>query len=319
MQLAVLDYLILFSFFLAAFGGFRRGFMGMLLDLVALGLALNVAWIGFPFVGRFLSDLGLSAGLAPLVAFLLILLLIDALVRVLLLPLNLLVGRLLSFGSLGRFVGAVVALGKQVILLSVLTSLLLFLPVLPVVRTTLLRSSLAPRLVVTTPLLERAFTTLITPAITELQTLTTLIRISDEPITLETPVTRLVIDQSGEQELLRLVNTERQERGLIALIWSNQLAEVGRAHSKDMWTRQFFSHVNPDGQTPFDRLKAAGISATVAGENLALAPTIPIAHQGLMNSPGHRANILDPDYRTLGIGAVRNGLYGVMVSQEFTN
>jgi uncharacterized protein YkwD len=63
----------------------------------------------------------------------------------------------------------------------------------------------------------------------------------------------------------------------------------------------------------------ANVRFLTAGENLALAPTLEIAHRGLMNSPGHRANILNPDFGRVGIGIMDGGMRGLMVSQEFRN
>jgi uncharacterized protein YkwD len=63
----------------------------------------------------------------------------------------------------------------------------------------------------------------------------------------------------------------------------------------------------------------AKIKYSQAGENLALAPDVEIAHNGLMNSPGHRANILTPEFKKVGIGCLAGGTHGKMFSQEFTN
>ena len=97
------------------------------------------------------------------------------------------------------------------------------------------------------------------------------------------------------------------------------MTRVARAHSKDMFTRGYFAHNTPEGKTPFDRMRAANIVFTAAGENLALAQTLEIAHNNLMNSPGHRANILQPAFGRLGIGVLDGGFYGLMISQEFRN
>jgi uncharacterized protein YkwD len=77
--------------------------------------------------------------------------------------------------------------------------------------------------------------------------------------------------------------------------------------------------VNPDGKDPFARMEDAGIKFLVAGENLALAPNVDLAHEGLMNSPGHRANILTAEFGKVGIGCIDGGQYGKMFSQEFTD
>ena len=86
-----------------------------------------------------------------------------------------------------------------------------------------------------------------------------------------------------------------------------------------MFARGYFAHMTPEGKDPFARMKEAGITFTNAGENLALAQTLAIAHNGLMNSPGHRANILRPQFGRVGIGILDGGVYGLMISQEFRN
>jgi uncharacterized protein YkwD len=66
-------------------------------------------------------------------------------------------------------------------------------------------------------------------------------------------------------------------------------------------------------------MRAANVEFLTAGENLALAHSLSIAHNGLMNSPGHRANILNPSFGRLGIGILDGGFHGLIVSQEFRN
>lgn len=83
--------------------------------------------------------------------------------------------------------------------------------------------------------------------------------------------------------------------------------------------RGYFSHYTPEGLSPFDRMNAAGMSFSFAGENLALAPNVAMAMQGLMNSAGHRANILSPNFGKVGIGVIDGGIYGEMFCQEFTD
>lgn len=103
--------------------------------------------------------------------------------------------------------------------------------------------------------------------------------------------------------VLELVNAERAKQGLSALQWHDGLANVAYAHSKDMHDRQFFSHNNPDGKTPFDRIMAYGLSYRRAAENIAAGQKTPEeVMQGWMNSSGHRANILDPNLTSLGVG-----------------
>ncbi|MFP5502695.1 MAG: CvpA family protein [Candidatus Sericytochromatia bacterium] len=108
-----------------------------------------------------------------------------------------------------------------------------------------------------------------------------------------------------EREMLDLVNQERAKAGLKPLAWDGRLAEVGRTHSRDMIERDYFAHVAPDGGTVATRVQAAGVRYLLVGENLAFAPTLGVAHRGLMQSPGHRENILRPGFGRVGIGIVR--------------
>ncbi len=128
-----------------------------------------------------------------------------------------------------------------------------------------------------------------------------------------------LIDQEAEEEMLRLLNQERALQGLSELVMDETLREIARKHSVDMLQRGYFSHIDPEGNTPFDRMQAGGASFSIAGENLALAPTISIAHQGLMNSPGHRENILLDQYHRVGIGAASDNRYGIMFTQKFSD
>lgn len=105
------------------------------------------------------------------------------------------------------------------------------------------------------------------------------------------------------REVFDLTNQERRNAGLAPFAWSDALADVAAAHCQDMSERQFFDHVNPDGLSPFDRMAAAGIHYGWAAENIAMGyPSPQAVVDGWMNSPGHRANILNEHLTTLGVG-----------------
>jgi uncharacterized protein YkwD len=116
---------------------------------------------------------------------------------------------------------------------------------------------------------------------------------------------KAVAPRELERQMLQRVNRERTQRGLKALAWDGKLAEVARAHSRDMLAKRYFAHEDPQGLTVAERAHKAGVFYLVIGENLAFAPTLAIAHEGLMQSPGHRENILRPGFNRLGIGIVR--------------
>lgn len=122
-----------------------------------------------------------------------------------------------------------------------------------------------------------------------------------------------------EAQMLVLINRERVERNLKPLKADPPLRDVARNHSIDMFKRGYFSHSTPEGKDPFDRIRKAKISFMTAGENLALSPNLKTAHSGLMESPGHKANILHRDFGRVGIGIIDGGSNGIMVTQNFRN
>ncbi|MFC7439822.1 CAP domain-containing protein [Laceyella putida] len=121
-----------------------------------------------------------------------------------------------------------------------------------------------------------------------------------------------------EKEVIQLVNQEREKRGLAKLAISEQVSRVARKKSEDMKEHHYFSHESPTYGSPFEMLQRFGVRYTMAGENIAAGQTT--AEQVMeswMNSEGHRANILNPDYTHIGVGYVKGGDYGVYWTQQF--
>ncbi|HEX3000107.1 MAG TPA: CAP domain-containing protein [Armatimonadota bacterium] len=112
-----------------------------------------------------------------------------------------------------------------------------------------------------------------------------------------------------EAALVALVNNERKRSGLPPLAVDPLLVETARAHSQEMCTKQYFSHQSPTRglRSPLDRyLKCGGSykNRAVIGENLYTCARVNVArsHTAFMRSPGHRANILSPEWNAIGIG-----------------
>ena len=115
---------------------------------------------------------------------------------------------------------------------------------------------------------------------------------------------------SYESEVIRLVNEVRRENGLKALTANWELSRVARYKSQDMLNKGYFSHTSPTYGTPFQMIKAFGLSFRTAGENIARGyPTPQAVVNGWMNSSGHRANILNASYTQIGVGYVAQGTY----------
>lgn len=113
-----------------------------------------------------------------------------------------------------------------------------------------------------------------------------------------------------ETEVIRLVNEIRQQYGLSVLTENWELSRVARYKSQDMHDRGYFDHTSPTYGSPFQMMRAFGLSYRTAGENIAMGYRAPAAVvDGWMNSPGHRANILNAGYRQIGVGYVAQGNY----------
>ena len=104
-------------------------------------------------------------------------------------------------------------------------------------------------------------------------------------------------------EVVRLVNVQRASAGLSPVTLNSGLCTVAKSHSEDMGSNGFMSHTGSNGSSPFDRIKAGGISYRAAGENVAAGQSSPEeVMNGWMQSEGHRSNILNPDFKEIGVG-----------------
>jgi uncharacterized YkwD family protein len=122
---------------------------------------------------------------------------------------------------------------------------------------------------------------------------------------------------SDESYILKQVNIERAKAGLAPLQIDYSLVQTARVKSRDMINYGYFDHQSPTLGSPFDQMNKAGISYHNSGENIAGNPSAVGAMSSWMNSPGHRANILNPKFNRIGIGVVNGGPYGKMLTQQF--
>ena len=113
---------------------------------------------------------------------------------------------------------------------------------------------------------------------------------------------------SYEAEVVRLVNEQRAKNGLAPLTQNWELSRIARYKSQDMADNGYFSHTSPTYGSPFDMIRAFGLSYRTAGENIAKGYATPKAVvDGWMNSSGHRANILNASFRQIGVGYSADG------------
>ncbi len=116
--------------------------------------------------------------------------------------------------------------------------------------------------------------------------------------------------QDYEAEVIRLVNDIRKQNGLKPLAANWELSRVARYKSQDMVDKKYFSHTSPTYGSPFEMMRAFGLTYRTAGENIAYGQKTPKeVVNAWMNSSGHRANILNPSYTQIGVGYVAKGNY----------
>jgi uncharacterized protein YkwD len=318
--LNLIDLLLILTVLLSMLFGWQRGFILGLLDLVRwIGSLLIGLRFYQPVAGWLSAALGWSEAWAMPAGFLLTAALAGVAIHLLGYAVLRRLPRGLHHGRVNRILGLVTGFINGLIFAAILSPLLLTMPLPDGLRDSARESAVANHLATVTERLEAALRPIFDEAIRQTLTMRTVRPDSDETVELPYKVTNPKPRPDLEAEMLQLVNRERVAAGLKPLAADPELLPVARAHSVDMFERGYFSHYTPEGRSPFDRISAANVPFTIAGENLALAPTLTMAHTGLMNSPGHRANILRPQFGRVGIGIMDGGVRGLMVTQNFRN
>jgi hypothetical protein len=124
------------------------------------------------------------------------------------------------------------------------------------------------------------------------------------------------IESAAEQEIVRLVNAERAKAGLEPLAVDSRLTDIARQHSQLMQSRSTLSHQLSGEEDVRHRVISSGIRFDISGENVAYDRDAASAHSSLMHSPPHKANILRPEFNSIGVGVVRIG-DSIYVTQDF--
>jgi uncharacterized protein YkwD len=301
-------------------GGWRRGVLLSGADVLALAASLVWAFWAYPHAVAFAERYGVQWGvwMAP-AAFLLAYLLARGVLGTLL-------GRLIGAAPpavhahrANRALGVIPGAANGLINATVVSMLVLALPLSDGITTAANESVLAERFAAPAEWLQTRLTPIFTPAVDRTLSRLTVRPGSRDALRLPFTVKEPKHRPDLEASMLALLNDERRAHRLRPLEADPDAAAVARAHSRDMFARGYFSHITPEGDDPFERMRRGKLRFLAAGENLALARTLRMAHQGLMDSPGHRANVLRPAFGRAGIGIVDGGRYGLMVTQNFRN
>jgi len=312
-----IDLIILVIFIAYVWDGYHRGFLRLTWELwgvlIAFVFALKFYLPATTFFKTNLPFLGLYS--KP-VSFLAIWFLAQLIFYIIGHYLSFYTPVLLKESKINYYLGMIPAAIKGLISISVLLILVMILPITSGIKDTIQSSLIGNILVQETTKVESKFETIFAGDDTIPGSLTS--TSLDKSSKLDFQTTNTTIDGQSESQMISMVNMEREKVGLKPLKEDILLRNMARSHSRDMLIRGYFSHDSLTGETLVGRLKNAQVIYSTAAENIAIAPTVELAHAGLMNSPKHKANILDPTFTHIGIGIIDAGQYGLMVTQDFT-
>lgn len=314
-----IDFLLIFIVVASLWSGWQRGFITSAIDLAVLVGSFLSAFFFYEYVAGFFNRY-ISLGVWALpVAFLVVIVVARLILSTLFFQLVYKTPPKVHEHGANKFLGLLPGLFSGLINATIIAALVLALPLWKELSIAARNSTIAEKLAVQVAWLDEKLSPVFDEAIDSSINKLTIKPESGKSVDLQFTVSNAKVREDLEAKMLQLVNQERAKEGLPALKADPEIAKVARAHSIDMFARGYFSHYSPGGHSLKDRLRKQRIRFITAGENLALAPTIKLAHQGLMNSPGHRANILQPSFGRLGIGIVDGGIHGLMVTQNFRN
>lgn len=322
----IVDFIIIGWFALTGSEGYRKGIYKSGLELIGFvwGIFAGLLWFSYPslFLRR---TFGVTPGISNLfsftiifmIALLLFYIVFDGLFVATIKNRQRMRGKKwFSYG--GMFFEMI----KGAIVAGLVAAILTYFPVSGVVKYSVKHSLLGATLAGNTGKMEPRLQRIIGKAMDEGTLFSVAFvksRTQDRTRPGRPPDKALKIDRSSESTMLKLINEERTRRGMQKLRIDDDLTNIARQHSLEMFKENYFSHSSPKKGSFEKRLQKGGIDYFVAGENLALAPDVYISHEGLMNSPAHKENILNPKFKKIGIGIIDAKIYEQMYTQEFTD
>ena len=313
------DLILILIVLLAVIAGWYRGFISSMLSLLVWLGSFISAYLFYPYVASFIDTLVDAGPWLLAIAFILTAIVSGTLLSIVAGYISRSVPIQAHQNGINRVLGIIPGAITGYLYAVIFSAIFLALPIRDGITEKVRSSEFGVQLAVQSEWANRKLAPVFDEAIRQTINSLTVQPNSDEKINLTFKINNATPKPNYEAEMLKMINEERQKHGLKPLQADPEMLQVARAHSQDMFAKGYFAHDDPEGKDPFDRMKAANIRFEAAGENLALAQTVKIAHVNLMNSPGHRANILNPSFGRVGIGILDGGFYGLMISQEFRN
>jgi uncharacterized protein YkwD len=322
-----IDIVVLVMVLFYSIQGFSLGFITAFVDFLSFAFSFLLGILLYSFVSQLLVKyLSVPQGFANAIGFFAIAVVFEViftlLIRIFLskLPIFHLQETLHnSIKIVGKFLGIIPGILSGLLLASFILSLIIALPLAVFLKHSVTSSKIGSILVANTQSFNKSWQAIFGGAFNDTLSFLTVEPKSNELVNLNFKTSKISVDKNGEKQMFELVNTERVSRGEAPLVDSISLTKVAQDHCTDMFTRGYFSHYTPEGLSPFDRMAQVDIVFNYAGENLALAPSVDLAMKGLMQSIGHKENILSANFHQLGVGVIDGGIYGEMYCQEFSN
>ncbi len=312
------DLVIIFALIFFTLEGLRRSLISEILDLASFLIAFVFSFSFYNHPAYFFeSQFKIPHGLSLVLGFMSVWFLSESIFYICIKFLIPKWGRV-RFGFPEHF-SFVPALLRGLIFVALFLVLIATFPVQPNIKKLVLDSRIGSQILKNAYSLEQPVKNVFGGISNNSLTFLTIEPKTNEKVNLGFQTNEISIDEISEKEMFNLLNKERANRGIKILVFDEKLQMVARGHSEDMFKRGYFSHYSPEGLTVADRASQAGVNFLVIGENLAYAPSLDLAHKGLMNSQGHRENILSTDYHKVGIGIIDGGVYGKMFTQVFSN
>lgn len=318
--LRIVDYIFIIAGILFILEEASLGFISSFSQFISTIGAFFISLFAYSFVSKILiSQFSLPKGFSDAAAFLCLVVLIYVIFMTLAFFINKKIGKI-SLSSRVNTIGGIICGSLSYLFISAcVIAILLSFPVSQVIKDAISTSLIGGVLVSRTQTIERSIKVVFGGAIDETINFLTIKPGSNDTVSLNFKTKNFKIDVFSENKMLELLNEFRTQNGLEPLSKDDALTDAAIIHAKDMLTNGYFSHYTLDGYSPFDRLEALRIQYTSAGENLAFAPDVQIAMDGLEKSPGHRENMFSSKFKKIGIGVLDTGIFGKIFVQEFTD
>ena len=318
-----IDLIVIFYLLVHLIGGMRRGLFSILVSLVSFILALIIAFFTYAYSAVFLvENFGLDKSYANVLGFFANIFIVKIIIFLVVYKALSGIASTITNSFLNRLAGGLVLFIYGLVIIFLIFSVTLSFS-LPDFMNKQICSSTVGEFVESDPLklnnkFENIFGDVLKTTIEKFDFLT-IETGENKKIELNFKISDLRIDEQMETDMLEMVNYERTLSGLSILIIDEKAREVAREYGKNMFENGYFSHIDLDGNDHSYRMEAGGVEFMMSGENLALSQDLESAHEGLMNSTGHRKNILHPFFHRVGIGVIDGGEYGIIFVQNFAD